>query len=356
MKATICWATVSGYTAACWRALASRPGVRLTVVSADTTEADPNAPFSALDLSGVDAHLVKKAELWDEDFLPDLVHGCAPDVVVVCGWFIRGFRRLLFDPRLRRCRFVMAIDTPLQLTWRQWLGRFALRRVLKRVDRMIVAGERAAALARYYGFPPQRIRQSTYGIDYDLFNPVFVQRSAKGAGWPRKFLFVGRYVPVKGIEPLLQAYQLYRQGVADPWPLTFCGTGPLGERIRATPGVTDLGFLQPEALPGVFSEHAALVLPSIFEPWGQVIVEAMAAGLPVIATSACGASVEMVRSYHNGLVVPPDDPKSLAAALRWVHENARQIPDMAGRASVFAQAYAADLWAQRWHAIFEELV
>jgi glycosyltransferase involved in cell wall biosynthesis len=351
MKVVICWPTISGYTAAFWRALAGR-GIDLHVVAG---EGIAEAPFSAAALGSVSATILPMAKLNDIDAVGSIVAGHAPQVVVVCGWYVPGFRALLFDRRLDGCAKVMAIDTPLQHTWRQFFGRLALRRLLGRIDRLVVAGERSFALGRYYGVPAENIRHGTYGIDHGLFSAVHGQRSA-GGGWPPRFLFLGRYVPDKDIATLMKGYSIYRHERSDAWPLTCCGTGPLVSLLAGAEGVTDRGFVQPPDLPGVMLEHSTLVLPSRFEPWGQVIVEAAAAGMAVIASTACGASVEMVRPYFNGLLTAPGSAESLASALKWVHDHAPLLPSFGRLGTVLASAYSAESLADRWEAMLRELV
>ncbi|MGA2500911.1 MAG: glycosyltransferase family 4 protein [Tepidisphaeraceae bacterium] len=358
MKVVICWADVAGYTAACWRTLSRRPNVDLFVVSGFAGGDNANAPFGASLMDGLQCRMLTMQERENADLVGEIVAAQKPDVVAVCGWFIRSYTRLAFDPRLAGARFVMGIDTPFQNTWRQWLGRLRMGRFFNRLDRVMVAGERSFVLARHLGIPEEKIRRGNYGIDYDLFHQVMRDREAGGRdrGWPRRFLFVGRYVPVKGIPVMLEAYRQYRSGVSDPWPLTCCGKGPIGGLLGNAQGVTDAGFKQPAELQSVFRDHSVLILPSLFEPWGQVIVEAGAAGMPAIATEACGASVELIRSYYSGLTVPTGRPQPLARAMRWMHDSGELLPEMGRRGAVMAGAYSADCWAERWHTAMQEVL
>ncbi len=351
MRVVVCWADIAGYTAACWRVLASRRDIDLFVIA---SVAGANAPFASSTMDGIPCRLLTPAERADTELVARTVVAQNPDVVVVCGWFIPAYTKLVFDRRLANAKFVMGIDTTFQNTWRQWLGRYRLRRFFRRIDRVMVAGERSFMLARYLGFSEDQIRRGNYGIDFDLFGQVYRLRQTSPNGWPTKFLFTGRYVPEKGISVMLEAYQAYCRQVSDPWPLTCCGKGPLDKLIAQASNVTDAGFKQPSVLRDVYREHSVLILPSVFEPWGQVIVEAAAAGMSVIATESCGASVEMIRSYYNGMTVPTGDPQALAKAMRWIHQSAGQLPEMGHRSHILAGGYSADRWADRWQAVLEE--
>jgi glycosyltransferase involved in cell wall biosynthesis len=115
-------------------------------------------------------------------------------------------------------------------------------------------------------------------------------------------------------------------------------------------GIEDLGFRQPAELLDIMRGAGVFVLPSRFDPWPLVVVEASAAGLPVIATEACGSSVEMVRPYFNGLTVASGETDALARAMLWAHEQHAQLSAMGERGRHFAAAYSAQMWAMRWSA------
>jgi glycosyltransferase involved in cell wall biosynthesis len=72
------------------------------------------------------------------------------------------------------------------------------------------------------------------------------------------------------------------------------------------------GFIPPERVVAYYAAADFLVLPSHHEPFGAVVQEAMAAGLPVIVTSAVGAARDLVQEGKTGFVVPPGDPEALA--------------------------------------------
>ena len=204
--------------------------------------------------------------------------------------------------------------------------------------------------------PESKIRRGLYAYDQKLFGSGYERRVGLPGGWPRKFLYVGRYVQEKGIDALLGGYAKYRSRSTDPWPLTCCGMGAMGDAVRAAEGVTDLGFVQPESQPDVFAAHGVFVIASRYEPWGVVLAEAAGSGLPVICTESCGASVEIVRSYYNGLTVATDDADQLAAAFLWMDRNAARLPEMGLAATALARAHGADVWADKWETAMGELV
>ena len=136
--------------------------------------------------------------------------------------------------------------------------------------------------------------------------------------------FVGRLVPEKGIEDLVRAISLTHERVG----LALIGSGPEERNLRQLASelgvdrrVSFVGYVGQQRLPALLRFCNVLVLPSVTttrfkEPWGFVANEAMAAGLPVVATDAVGAVAGgLVTDEETGLVVPEGRPRVLASAL-----------------------------------------
>src|SRR5688572_11902611 len=298
--------------ASCWRAISSRAGLNLSIVGFKSHGVKGlDVQFQDEIVRGLNVRLLAPDEAADAALVKSLVVRHAPDVVVVPGWVYASYRDLARAPELARAKFVMTMDTPYRGTWRQRLGRFKIGGYLKRFDRVVVPGERAWQLARFLGIPEARIRRGQYGIDLPTFAPLLARRRAQPGGWPRKFLFTGRYHAEKGIDVLLSGYRAYRRSVSDPWGLTCCGTGPMNDAVSAEAGVTNMGFVQPGEMTDVMASHGVFVVASRFDPWPLAIVEACASGMPVIHTEACGSAVELVRPYFNGLGVATENVDAL---------------------------------------------
>jgi glycosyltransferase involved in cell wall biosynthesis len=353
MRVVICWTDLTGYMAACWRALAARPGIELLVLLY-APRAEAHQDFGESLLAGLQYRFLTPDQRADADFVRTTVAAHRPDVVVVPGWLDPSYSRLPWAPEFARTRFVMGIDNPWKGTLRQRLARLKVGRYVDRMDAVVPAGERAWQFARRLHVPERKIFRGVYGFDLPLFEGAYDRRVAAGP-WPRRFLFMGRYVPLKGFDLLLPAYRAYRARVSDPWPFTFHGQGPLAQQIAAEPGAEDRGFCQPADQPAVMAQHGAFVIASWYEAWSVAVAEAMAAGLPAICTEEVGASVDLVRSYYTGLTVPTRDADAMTDALVWMHENYDRLPAMGRNARVFAAAHSATLWAERFDRMFQKI-
>jgi glycosyltransferase involved in cell wall biosynthesis len=352
MKVVFCWSGISGYMAACWRELVQREGIDVSLLCRASS-----MPWASSIKDGLpDLRVVTKDELSNYDFVHQLVVASQPDIVVLSGWTYQSFNRLPFSRDLAHCRFIMAMDNPWLGTWRQRLARIKIGFLLDRMDAVAVAGERCFQFARYLGVPEAKLMRGTYGIDYDGFAAIRARRMASPDRASRRFLFAGRYVRDKGVDILVEAYKSYRESVIDPWSLSCCGRGPLSALLNGIDGVTDHGFTQSDELLAMYGDAGVFLLASRFEPWGQVILEASAAGLPVICTEACGAGVEAVRPFYSGLVVPTGDAHALCEAMMWIHHHHDLIPQFGERAAQLAAPYSAQTWADRWMAKFNTMM
>jgi len=336
-----CWTEPSGYLAACLRALGSREEIDCTAI---TWAPSPEAPFGASLLAGLNARTLGRHERNDYQLIRELVMAATPDVVVIPGWAHRPYCRLVSDRSFRNVKFILTADTPLRFDMRQLLARFVIGGLLDRADAIVVPGDRGYQLMRYWKVPESKIFRLLYAVDVEGLEAIGRRRSEQ-AYWPNEFLFIGRLVPTKGVDVLMRAYRKYRDRVMDPWPLTIAGVGPLEQIVRDCPGAHHAGFVQPSDIPALYEKAGVFVLPSRHDAWGQVIVEAAAAHLPIICTTTCGASVELVRHHYNGALIPPADEAALLASLRWAHQNAAKLPVMGLASAQFAKPYSVQRWA-----------
>lgn len=351
LKIVFCWSDISGYMAACWRALHDLPEIDVFIIAFG---ASSETAFSNQLMQGIPCRLLDLQERQDANLVKRLVLAESPDAVVFCGWFHKPYRQLAFAAELCNTALIMGMDTPWWGTWKQQLAPWFLRSYLQRMDRVVVTGERSWQYALRLGVQPANIVRGLYGIDYNAWSPLWEQRLQPH--WPRSFLFVGRYVPVKAVDVLIEAYQLYRNQVSNPWTLVCCGQGPLESQLQGQPGIDNRGFLQPTEMLAVWHWAGAFILPSRFDPWPLALVEAAAAGLPIVCTDVCGSSVEVIRPWYNGLVVPKEDPQALAKALLTLHKHYADLPAWGKRSQQLAASYAADIWAIRWRELIDDVV
>lgn len=324
---------------ACWRELSAQENVSLNVfveLRRSVVDVAFNAEEELRDLS---AKVFREGGDWDLPQLRREVLEYSPDAIFLVGWRRRLPRWFATEPKFASIPKIMILDMPFQWSLRKILAPVILRGYLKKIAGVLVNGKSAARYARWLGFRDDEIWSGGIATDLRRFSEGVLQSEISGG-----FLFVGRYAKEKGLPVLMEAYRKYSANVERPWGLDCVGKGPFGP--DGTPGVNDLGFVSPKDMGSVFSSHRVFVLPSLYEPWGVVLVEAAAAGLPIVCTEACGARHEVVRD--NGIVVKTGDADSLASAMVKIHlmnENERQ--EMGDKGRLLVEPYSCNAWSQR---------
>jgi glycosyltransferase involved in cell wall biosynthesis len=226
--------------------------------------------------------------------------------------------------RMRHARTVMMfesteIDRPRSRA--KELAKKALVRML--FDFGFVGGQRTSDYLEKLGMDSRRIVRT-----YDVVDNAFFTRGAdhvRNASGPAElglpdqyFLYVGRLAPEKNLERLLHAFRRYidRGGT---WSLVLVGMGPQEQGLKNAANALGLadsvhfaGFKNGRDLFPYYGFASCFILPSTREPWGLVVNEAMASGLPVLVSSKCGCAPELVASGVNGYSFDPLDETDLA--------------------------------------------
>ena len=225
--------------------------------------------------------------------------------------------------------------------------RRVLRQPLRLADAVFAIGSRAADSYARLGIAPDRIARFHYYADADNFR-LDAEARARARQSVRAragidehtvtFLFCGQLIPRKGVDTVLRAFaRVQARGLAPA--LLIVGDGPqraelesLASALGIAHAVTFAGFAEPEALPPYFAAADAIVVASRQEGWGLVVPEAMAAGLPVLASDRVNAAVELIEPGRNGFLFPVDDESTLADHMATLVRERERIPVMSREA------------------------
>lgn len=282
----------------------------------------------------------------------------------VQGWQVAAYWQAARQAGAQGLELWLRGETNLKSTGRSKLSfakKLVLSTFLKRFDRFLCIGEANRQFYLSRGINAERLASAPYCVDNAYFAEqaavLRLRRAQLRARWaipPEAFcaLFVGKLIPKK--RPLDLVAAAARLAGEKPIHLLFVGSGELDPAVREgcaaaydagqspaalgrsmRPAASFAGFLNQSEIAAAYVAADVLVLPSeATETWGLVVNEAMACGLPVIVSDACGCSDDLVVPHRPDLCFPAGDIDALAASLRSVM---RAPPTQAELAHIISQ-------------------
>jgi 1,2-diacylglycerol 3-alpha-glucosyltransferase len=269
----------------------------------------------------------------------------APDAIICGGYNYYASWEALSWSRRNQVDFILWSESNQYdaRSGRRWVESLKARFVA-RCDRFVVPGKSSLDYLELLGVAREKVFTAPNAVDNDWFESEADAAGARAAeirkrlGLPERFiLFVGRLVAEKGIFDLLEAYGRLKDDVKSLVDLVFAGDGggrrDLERRAKKIgPGrICITGFAQREELAAMYALADVFVLPTHSDPWGLVVNEAMACGLPVIVTDVAGCAADLVENGWNGFSVPTGDPERLFQAIDAILRDAELRRQMSGR-------------------------
>jgi glycosyltransferase involved in cell wall biosynthesis len=279
--------------------------------------------------------------------LHPLLDEIQPDAVAIAGWGSMDARACLDWCRHHHALTIVMSETReadgRRVWWREWLK----SRLISHLDGALVGGKSHRDYLVKLGLPKELIRYGYNVVDNAYFRAESAQWRVKdqqlGLVIKPYILASNRFVERKNLIRLVQAYSavartdVSKYGFGAAPDLCLVGDGPEHAKLQSTCQALDLpvveaapweeasdipfastgprvflpGFRQIEELPRFYAHACCFVHPAISEPWGLVINEAMACGLPVLCSSNCGAAEELLIHGVNGFKFNPLDTVSL---------------------------------------------
>ena len=230
---------------------------------------------------------------------------------------------------------------------------------MEQCDGFVAAGKSQSEYLRGFGIPDSAIFTAPNAVDTDFFmEAAEVARGNASLNRQifrlpnRYFLFVGRLIAEKGVLDLLDAYAMLAPELRTQISFVFAGDGiarsELQRRAAAIkPGTVQVaGFLQREALAVFYALAEAFVFPTHSDPWGLVVNEAMACGLPVICSNAAGCAVDLIADGQNGRLVSVGHVGELASVVNDLAGDPRLRSRMGQASRAKIEGYSPDACAR----------
>jgi glycosyltransferase involved in cell wall biosynthesis len=300
------------------------------------------------------------------------VRAFRPDVINLTGYYDPAQLAVLAWARARGIPVIMqnestAVDHE-RGGWKEQFKRF----VFGQCAGFFCFGEQSARYLIELGVPAPKILLRKNAVDnealrkaYDSALPTRWQQQQSLGLKTNNFIFVGRLIAFKNLPMLLTCFAEARQQVpeASDWGVVLLGDGPeqplLEQQIR-TLNLTDSVRLLPGrpwfTVPDILALANVLVLPSTSEPWGLVVNEAMACGLPVLVSSRCGCVPDLVHDGQNGFVFDPGQPAALTHHLVQFMRHRVNVASLAKSAEESIAAFSPEAVARDMLAGFKKVM
>lgn len=269
------------------------------------------------------------------------------DVVIAGGYYSFTTQAAFFLSKLRNSPFILRFgSTEFESGFLRKFSLPLIGLIRKYTDAFIAYSSRSKKYLISLGVSPEKIFVSPNTIDVNFFK----EESLKYRPQKKKLkmqlkidkekiiLFVGQLIQRKGAKYLIRAYEKLRRE-RDDVALVIIGNGQQKKELMnlcTRDKIKDVyftGFVKRKLLPLYYSISDVFVLPSLKEPFGLVINEAMACGLPIISTYKTGASFDLVKEGVNGYIVKEKDSKSLYKAIKKILMN----PDLERSMGIISQ-------------------
>jgi len=366
---SVIWIDWYAYHVARFRALAEHPAMRGRVSGLELVGGSgvhQSMVFRSADRGELPIETLLPATGWSEakqsrmaQLLWRKLDQLDPEVVLVPGYYTAPALAAAVWAKRRNRKAILMTETTRGDHERVWWKEAAKGRLIRTLfDAAIAGGNRHVAYLRELQFPTSRI-----GRFYDVVDNEFFRRGAalsRKTGTPaqfqlpeRYFLYVGRLAPEKNLEALIRSFAAARARGSQS-SLVLVGDGPLRPHLESQvqeaglgPYVRFAGLKSTSEILPYYSFAHAFVLPSRQEPWGLVVNEAMAAGLPVIVSNRCGCAGDLVMHGINGFLFDADHEQELTDVLWRVDQWGAHEQVLAGRRSEeLVSRYSPRNWAE----------
>jgi glycosyltransferase involved in cell wall biosynthesis len=240
-----------------------------------------------------------------------------PDLIVCGGWTDSGYLKVCryFKPLIPT---ILGMDTQFKGTPKQYLAILISKFTLQRCFTYMTGGGKLQyEYASKLGFKKQNMLPAYYSADYDYFNTLYQENiEIKEKKYPKRFIYVGRYLTLKGVEDLWRAFIELQTEQSNEWELWCLGAGELYETAAQHPQIKHCGFIQNKAMAYYAQNTGVFVMPSHKDAWGVAVHEFSIACFPIICSNKVGAIHSFVQEGKNGYVFQAKNVESLKQAMR----------------------------------------
>jgi glycosyltransferase involved in cell wall biosynthesis len=338
MKILILYYELAAYNIICFEQLKGFEEVHIVAYPVNE-----EAPFTFNVSDKIKIHNRKDFDLAS---LQSLFNELQPAITFCAGWSDKDY--LTIASNAKNSITVLGFDNQWTGNLKQRVGCLVKRRQFQQIfEYAFVPGTKQKEFANKLGFPDSKVMLGAYSCDYTYFNELGLKaKEDKKKNFPKRLLFVGRYISRKGIYNMWNAFIELQKEQPNDWELWCIGTGDEFENKIEHDKIKHFGFVQPSEMEYYIKNTGVFILPSHFEPWGVVTHEFAAAGFPLILSDKIGAGTKFLDNGYNGFLFSSNNVQELKQAmLNVINLSSDELLKMGIRSMEKAEEITPTKWA-----------
>jgi len=275
-----------------------------------------------------------------------------PHIIFIVGYHALPLLKVAYWAKRHNVPSVLQTDSTYDDQLRYWWKERLKSAVVKRCfDAAFVSGLKSARYMESIGIKENMIWRGVDVVDNNHFSRASKIWRPLGSKIKNFFLTVARLSLEKNISSLISAYKLYHDE-GGKWGLVIVGSGPDEDKLKLSVPkklaayIYWYGWAGYEELPALYHGAACLILPSISEPWGLVVNEAMAAGMPILISRKCGCMTELCKEGVNGYGFDPYNREELVGLMLRMSSGQMDTRTMGLASTEIISGYTPQIWAE----------
>ena len=276
-----------------------------------------------------------------------------PKIIICSGWIDKEYIDFIKSLKINVIK-ILAFDNYWENSLKQNFGKFFIKKLVsKYFDFCWVPGKLHVSYANKIGFKKSQIVTGFYARNLHSFNNTYLARKGLKSNFPKKFLYVGRYLKLKGVVDLWSSFQEFSKHNSD-WELHCAGTGDLYENRMIHDKIFHHGFLQQEQLLDLVNKMDVFIMPSHYDHWGMAVQEFACSGLPLICSDKVGSASDFLKENQNGFFFKSKNQKSLLKAMKNIANlSDEDLSKFGQNSNILAKKYDVNTWEYSFMKFFK---
>ena len=337
-KVAFLYSEIAGYFSANVRELAKSTDVLIF-----RWPINKEAPFKFEEIENVE--ILDRSD-FSQEAIETKLKTFTPDILVCSGWMDKGYVNAVKSFK-KSIPTVLTLDNHWKGGLKQKIAAAVSPFYLKKIfTHAWVPGDPQAIFANKLGYKGEYLIRDFYCADVSLFQAKFEDSfPSKKEHFPKRFLYVARYVEHKGIFEMWKAFLSLTKEERSGWELWCLGTGEEWDNRIEGEGIKHIGFVQPSDFGKYLKETGVYILPSKFEPWGVTVQEFAVSGFPMIVSDAVGAKSKYLK--NNGVSVQAGSEIDLKKAMiQFIQMSDEQLVEMGEKSNKIGRSFDASKWVE----------